>query len=146
MSRAFVKEDDGVPEKGIVVPQTGHPNYVTPHGLAQLRERLAAARDAQDERDIEHLQSRIESAIIVDPKQQQPDVVKFGATVTIEEPDRSQHTYTVVGEDEADPVHGTISWISPLAQALLESRVGKRVLWKRPAGDLPVRVLSIEYR
>ncbi|HEY8315084.1 MAG TPA: GreA/GreB family elongation factor [Candidatus Baltobacteraceae bacterium] len=146
MSRAFVKDDDGTPEKPIAIPQTGFPNYVTPHGLAQLRERLAAAESAAEEAQIEHLRSRVESAIPVDPKQQPAGVVQFGATVSIEEPDGSTHTYTIVGEDEADPLHGTISWISPLAQALVDARVGANVLWKRPAGDLPVRVRSIEYR
>ncbi|HEY8297133.1 MAG TPA: GreA/GreB family elongation factor [Candidatus Baltobacteraceae bacterium] len=146
MSRAFVKDDDGMPDKPLAVPQTDHPNYVTPKGLEQLRERLARARSAGEASQIEHLESRVESAIVVDPREQPTESVNFGATVRIEEPDRSTHIYSIVGEDEADPLHGSISWISPLAQALLDKRTGDRAIWRRPAGDLSVRVLGIEYR
>ncbi len=145
VSRAFVKEDDGA-EQPMALPQTGYPNYVTVAGLAQLRERLDAARASGSEREIEHWGSRVDSAIVVPLEAASTKTVKFGATVTIESPDRTQRTYAIVGEDEADPLRGTISWISPLGQALIDSRVGKRVLWKRPAGDLAVRILAIEYR
>jgi transcription elongation GreA/GreB family factor len=65
--------------------------------------------------------------------------------VTIEGPDRHQSTYRIVGEDEADPLQGRISWLSPLAQALLDHRSGDRVVWQRPAGNVPVRIVSISY-
>ena len=145
MSRAFVKEDDGDSEVVAPRPQRQHPYYVTPEGFAQLQERLAQAQAGGHERETEQLQERIESAIVLDPREQKADVAAFGATVTVETPDRKQQTYRIVGEDEANPLSGTISWLSPLAQALLNHRAGDRVVWKRPAGNLPVRIISIDY-
>src|SRR5579872_989728 len=146
MSRAFVKEDEEVREVGLTRLESQHPNYVTPEGLRRLRERLSEAEASGAERDIAYLRRRIENAIVVDPATQPWDVVAFGATVTVEEPGDRQRVFTIVGEDQADPTHGTISWISPLAAALLGHRVGDRVLWKRPAGDLPLTIRAIEYR
>jgi transcription elongation GreA/GreB family factor len=50
-----------------------------------------------------------------------------------------------VGEDEADAEHGLVSYVSPLAMALLGARVGDEVRWQRPAGDMMIEVLRIEY-
>jgi len=141
-----VKEDEEVREVGLTRLESQHPNYVTPEGLRRLRERLSEAEASGAERDIAYLRRRIENAIVVDPATQPWDVVAFGATVTVEEPGDRQRVFTIVGEDQADPTHGTISWISPLAAALLGHRVGDRVLWKRPAGDLPLTIRAIEYR
>lgn len=145
MSRAFVKEDDGDSEVVAPRPQRQHPYYVTPEGFAQLQERLAQAQASGHERETELLQERIESAIVLDPREQKADAVAFGASVTVETPDRKRQTYRIVGEDEADPLSGTISWLSPLAQALLNHGAGDRVVWKRPAGNLPLRIISIDY-
>lgn len=141
-----MKEDEEVREVGLTRLESQHPNYVTPEGLRRLRERLSEAEASGAERDIAYLRRRIENAIVVDPATQPWDVVAFGATVTVEEPGDRQRVFTIVGEDQADPTHGTISWISPLAAALLGHRVGDRVLWKRPAGDLPLTIRAIEYR
>ena len=145
MSRAFVKESEDAPELPAARPESGHPNYVTPRGLAALEERLRAAEAASDERDAAYLRRRIENAIVVDLAAQPRDEVAFGATVTVEEQDESHRAFTIVGEDQSDPTHGAISWISPLAKALLGAHVGDRVLWHRPAGDLPLTVVAIEY-
>lgn len=145
MSRAFVKEDDGDSEVVAPRPQRQHPYYVTPEGFAQLQERLSQAQAAGNERDVEQLQERIESAIVLDPKEQKGETAAFGATVTVETPDRKRQTYRIVGEDEADPLSGTISWLSPIAQALLEHRAGDRVVWKRPAGNVALRIISVQY-
>jgi transcription elongation GreA/GreB family factor len=145
VSRAFVKEDDGDSEVVAPRPQRQHPYYVTPEGFAQLQERLAQAQAAGNEREVEQAQERIESAIVLDPHEQKSDVAAFGATVTVETPDRKRQTYRIVGEDEANPTSGTISWLSPLAQALMEHRAGDRVVWKRPAGNVAVRIVSIQY-
>lgn len=145
MSRAFVKEDDGDSE--VVAPrlQRQHPYYVTPEGYTQLEERLVKAQAAGNEREVEQTKERIESAIVLDPRDQKADVAAFGASVTVETPDRKQQTYRIVGEDEANPLGGTISWLSPLAQALMEHRAGDRVIWKRPAGNVALRIISIHY-
>lgn len=145
MSRAFVKEDDGETEVVAKRPQRQHPYYVTPGGLERLEQQLADAQASGDARAAEDLSSRIEAAIVVRPQDQPRELVRFGASVTVEAPDRKKSTYRIVGEDEADPPQGSISWLSPLAQALLEHRAGDRVVWQRPAGNVALTIVSISY-
>ncbi len=146
MSRAFVKEDRG--DKEPVAPrlQRQHPYYVTPQGVAQLNARLTEARKAGNTREAEDLQERLDSAIVIDPARQEEGAVHFGARVTVEDSKKQRQVYQIVGEDEADPLSGTISWLSPLARALMEHREGDRVIWERPAGNLPLRIVGIKYR
>ena len=59
--------------------------------------------------------------------------------------DGQKRTFTIVGEDEADLTAGKISYVSPLAEALMDARVGASVLWRRPAGDIDLTVEAIEY-
>ncbi|MBT2747052.1 GreA/GreB family elongation factor [Lysobacter sp. ISL-50] len=160
MSRAFVKEGDGDENAGDLpeLPISEHPNYVTPRGMALLRSRLddavrrvgaldadARLERAHIEREMRWLQARILGAITIAPERQPADRVAFGARVELVDDDGREYRYRVVGEDEADPEHGLISWVSPLARALHGARVGDSALWKRPAGDLSVEVLAIEY-
>lgn len=163
MSRSFVKDaDESVGERLPDIPLSEHPNYVTPRGLAQLRARLIAARERRDalriaadtlpqqselaslERDVRWLNARVGSAIEVDLSQQPRERVAFGAVVTVDS-DEGEARYRIVGEDEADVEHGLVSYVSPLAQALLGARVGDEVLWQRPAGDVSVEIVAIEY-
>lgn len=163
MSRAFVKENDSdLPDDLPELPLSVHPNYVTPQGLTQLRARQAdgeerlAAIDAEAvgarleramiERELRWLQSRISDAIPVAADRQSRERVAFGATVELADRDDRRLRYRIVGEDEADPEHGSISWVSPLARALNGARVGDSVVWRRPAGDLEVEILGIDYR
>jgi transcription elongation factor GreB len=163
MNRAFVKEpDEGAPVEGLPERQISeHPNYVTPSGLKQLEEevgRLETRRlelleqeeDPEDElsyvdRDLRYYTARLESAITVDVARQPRRKVAFGAVVTVDQPDGERQTFSIVGEDEADLAEGKISYTSPLAEALLDARVGKTVLWRRPAGDLKLTVEEIDY-
>ena len=161
MSRAFVKENDSsdtgdLPE----LPLSEHPNYVTPHGLTLLRERLdhnrrrLAAIDptaegapleiGHAEREQRWLQARVMAAIPV-AVPAAADRVGFGATVELVDQDGGSHRYRIVGEDEADPDEGLVSWVSPLARALDGARLGDNRTWQRPAGDLEVEVLAIVY-
>ena len=164
MSRAFVKDDDGdtqdvLPE----LPISTHPNYVTPHGVAVLRQRLAAVHARHDalkaneqetldqrnelaalERDLRYLNARVASAIEVDIAKQPHDRVAFGAIVTVDSAE-GERRWQIVGEDEADAEHGLVSYVSPLATALLGARVGDEVRWQRPAGDMTIEVLRIDY-
>ena len=161
MSRAFVKENDSddtgdLPE----LPLSEHPNYVTPHGLTLLRERLdqtrrrlAAIDPAAEgalleighaEREQRWLQARVMAAIPV-AVPAAADRVGFGATVELVDQDGTTHRYGIVGEDEADPDEGLVSWVSPLARALDGARIGDSRTWQRPAGDLDVEVLAIDY-
>jgi transcription elongation factor GreB len=164
MSRAFVKEDSDNGAGEIAdLPQSPHPNYVTPRGLAQLKERLAAAqarrRALQDTgeggggglalanvaRDIRYLEARIERAIPVDPAKQPHDEVAFGARVRVADDNGEEREFAIVGEDEADAEHGSVSWVSPLAKALIGAGVGDEIVWHRPAGDITLEVLAIRY-
>ena len=145
MSRAFVKEDERETEVVAKRPQRQHPYYVTPEGYEQLGQQLAAAQASGDARAAEQVQERIDAAIVVRPEEQPADVVRFGAAVTVESPDKKRTTYRIVGEDEAEPLKGRISWLSPLAQALLEHRKADRVVWQRPAGNVSLKIVSISY-
>ena len=165
MSRGFVKEDDlehagtDLPER----PLSPHPNYVTPLGLRQLqqqaaeleqvRQQLAPRKEdpavnqklAVTERDLRYFQARLESAIPVDPSQQTGDSVLFGACVTVEDENGDTHEFRIVGEDEADIAQNKVSWVSPLARALLGHKIGDSVIWRRPAGDLALEITGIRY-
>lgn len=162
MSRAFVKEnEDQVPELP-ERPQSPHPNFVTPRGLALLKQQLAELEDSRHrhatehdlldkealhvaERDLRYVQERIVRAVPVDYDQQPKDQVDFGAIVETEDENGTKRKFEIVGEDEADPTIGKLSWVSPLALALKDARVGDTVVWKRPAGDLELEILSIRY-
>ncbi len=99
------------------------------------------------DRRIRFLIKRIESADVVDPERQQElDQVFFGATVTIEDVETAeQQTWQIVGVDEADASDGRISWISPLARALLKAKEGDAVRFQSPAGMREVEIVAIRY-
>ena len=73
------------------------------------------------------------------------DQIFFGATVTYENQDGAQHTVTIVGIDEIDPLNGKISWISPVARALTKAREGDSVVLKTPAGTEELEILAVHY-
>ena len=100
------------------------------------------------DRRIRFLIKRLESATVVNPSEQEnTDQVFFGATVTICEVDgEDEQTWQIVGVDEADVTAGRISWISPLARALLKAREGEVVRFMSPAGMREIEVLEIAYR
>jgi transcription elongation factor GreB len=161
MSRAFIKEKDGdAPDDDLPERQeSGEPNYVTPQGLDDLKRQLAEANAGKARleaskassrsksaltriaRDIRYLQHRIGTAILVEPKSD--DEIRLGATVTID--DGVKHMiFTIVGEDQADPAAGLISWTSPLGRALVGARRGAKVTWQRPVGDVEVTVVGFK--
>ena len=95
---------------------------------------------------IRFLTKRLEIAEVVNPAAQtNRDQVFFGATVTYATPDDKEHTVTIVGIDEADADHGKVSWIAPVARALLKARVGDVVEIKGPRGPGAVEVVAIVY-
>lgn len=97
------------------------------------------------DRRIRFLTKRLEIAKVVDPVLQAGnDQVFFGARVTIAD-ESGEHTYRIVGVDETEPSRGEISWISPLARALLKAHEGDRVRFQSPAGAREVDVLSVDY-
>jgi transcription elongation factor GreB len=107
------------------------------YGKKRLREIDRRAR---------YLSKRIKSAVVVDPRQQQGlRQVFFGATVTYAREDGSEHTVTLVGVDEADLVERKISWLSPVAQALMKAKEGDEVQLKTPAGWEDIEIVAIRY-
>ncbi len=99
------------------------------------------------DRRIRFLTRRLDLAEVVDPARQ-PNVeqVFFGATVMIGDEQGDEQTYQIVGVDETDFARNRISWVSPLARALLKAREGDMVRFQSPAGWREVEVLCIEYR
>ncbi|HKQ26712.1 MAG TPA: transcription elongation factor GreB [Burkholderiales bacterium] len=99
------------------------------------------------DRRIRFLTKRLDAAIVVDPANRETsDQVFFGATITLADNAGEEKTYSIVGIDEADVSRGRISWISPLAKALIKAREGDRVTVKTPAGDEILDILSVEYK
>src|SRR5690606_12095703 len=115
-------------------------NFVTPEGLRQIESRirdleaeLQAARAQEDnalcarvERDLRYWRQRRATARVVEPAAS-PDTVRFGVSVTLRFEDGTERTFRLVGEDEADPPQGLVSWVSPLAKALLGKEIGDMV-------------------
>lgn len=98
------------------------------------------------DRRIRFLTKRIESAEIVDPlRQGDNDQIFFGARVTIAEADGVENTYTIVGVDETDVAQGRISWISPLARALIKAREGDSIRFQSPVGIREIDILEVRY-
>jgi transcription elongation GreA/GreB family factor len=153
MSKAFTKEPDAgdvyddLPDRPI-----SSNNLVTARGLqlietelAALHEAHAAAQDADDRallakinRDLRYWTSRRATAQLVEPPVDTSEV-RFGAHVTIEREDGRRQSFTIVGEDEADPANGTLSYVSPLAQALMAKSVGDAIT----AGSTEAEIVEI---
>jgi transcription elongation factor GreB len=85
--------------------------------------------------------------VVIDPaSREDTDQVFFGATVIVMDRDGAEKTYSIVGIDETDLSRGRISWISPLATALIKGREGDTVIVKTPGGDEMLEVVGIEYK
>ncbi|AWK86541.1 transcription elongation factor GreB [Azospirillum thermophilum] len=98
------------------------------------------------DRRIRYLNKRLESATVVDPADQKNrDQIFFGATVTYAREDGAENTIKIVGADEVDLDRGHVSWVSPIARALLKARKGDLVDLRTPAGVEQIEVLDIRY-
>jgi transcription elongation factor GreB len=98
------------------------------------------------DRRIRFLTKRMDLAEVVDPTAHHgSDQVYFGATVTYCNAAGEEHTVTIVGIDELDPLHGKISWVSPVARALTKAHVGDTVTLQTPAGLDELEVLEVSY-
>lgn len=144
MSVAFTKEDSAETASETQLPDrpiSEHPNLVTADGLKALEQQLAEAQAAIEAasgiddvnekrrqqalplRDARYLAERVRTAQVIDAPTSH-DVVAFGSTVTFARDDGRVQTYRIVGEDEADPKAGTISFVSPVARLLMGKAVG----------------------
>ena len=165
MSKAFTRESDDAPDElparsyGAELPD-GAPNYMTAAGAARQRDELdrltrvarpalLAAADPRAlhelDRRIAFLRRRVEAVEVVDPASQPPGVALFGATIGLRDEDGEERRCRIVGVDEANPARGDVSWVSPLAKALLGARVGEVVTVRSPRGDEEIEVLEIGY-
>ncbi|WP_417822068.1 transcription elongation factor GreB [Terasakiella sp.] len=98
------------------------------------------------DRRVRFLTKRIEAAVVVNPEEQtNRDQIFFGAFVVYENEREEKVSVRIVGEDEVDSTNGLISWISPVARALMKARVGDLVTVKTPKGDDELEILEIRY-
>ena len=97
------------------------------------------------DRRIRYLSKRLDSAVVVDNAGKTHDRVYFGATVTVADESGAERTISIVGVDELDPSNGRVSWISPIATALLKASVGDVVTMRTPRGVEELEILAIRY-
>lgn len=167
MSKAFTREDDSVAEEPVRRPVSSLPdgakNYLTPKGEQNMRTELArlieverptaaslpdqeeSARELQliDAR-INHLQSSLATAVVVQPPNPPYEQVLFGAAVTVRD-QFGESRYRIVGVDETDLDNDEVSWMSPIAKALLNAKLGQRVKFRFPAGEDELEIINISY-
>ena len=158
MSKAFTRESDDMPDAP-VAPRQRSPlppeakNYLTPDGARRLREELeqlvqverprqvASPENPEAKRHLQvldqriyYLQQSLQSAVVVAPPVVPEAGVRFGASVTVRDSRGIESRYRIVGVDETDIERGWVSWLSPIAKALLNARLGDRV---RPPRQVP---------
>jgi transcription elongation factor GreB len=97
------------------------------------------------ERRIRYLMKRLEIAEVVDPRDQDQDRAFFGATVAYLDGKGEEHAVSIVGTDEVDPARRRVSWVSPIAKALLKARAGDSVTVDTPSGPEELEILEIRY-
>ena len=161
MSKAFTREDaNGDEERHVPVPLSllpeGAKNLMTPDGVERLRQEvrlLLAARHSEGTESarrvsrIQRLRQALSTAFVVSPPSgEELKKVKFGATVRVRHEDGSEVSYRIVGVDEGDLDRDWISWISPMAQALLNKQVGEKAEFTVPPCLIQLEVLDIAYR
>lgn len=172
MSSAFLKNETA--DAPVVIPARaplppGTTNYVTPRGLALLRDELTEleVKHARIQTDITegnermrqlallngqigNLNQRIASARVVDPQHQPHNEIRFGATVTLRtltgKKSGEERYFTLVGVDEADASHGRIAFTAPIARAMQGKRVGETVSLRTMRGEDVMEVTAITYK
>jgi transcription elongation factor GreB len=169
VSKAFTRESDdesGAEDTPSMRPQlpAGTRNYITREGADRLKQRLndllekkqamatmsnepgtgAEADQRKIESAIRRLQQILDSVIVAEIPADQ-EKVAFGASVMVRHRNGEEAAYHIVGVEEADPERGSISWISPLARALLSQRAGDKVRFRSPAGDEELTIMTVRY-
>jgi transcription elongation GreA/GreB family factor len=119
--------------------------------LSDLREEHQAQDDLasksvvlEAERDLSYYVERLRTAVLVEPQPNPSGQVRFGSFVSAVDEEGSVYDVRLVGEDEADVPQGLVSYVSPLAKALMGARVGDDVLWQRPAGVIRLEILTVD--
>lgn len=167
MSKAFTREDDAADEPVLPAPVSllppGVKNYLTVGGAERLQAELSrlndqrsellgrAVRDPEVKREvaqldqrIRYLQTSLATAAIVDPPGAKARKVQFGSTVTVRDGRGEESVYRIVGVDETDFDRNEISWLSPIAKALMNAEVGQKVPFKFPKGATELEIRRIE--
>jgi transcription elongation factor GreB len=169
MSKAFTREENEGPDLPDLPPTTsalppGAKNYMTRAGADRLRAQLARliererprlTQEAADDPDVKRrlglidqrifqLEQSLQTAEVISPPTDPPGTVTFGSTVTVRGPD-GEETFRIVGVDETDHERGWVSWLSPVARALMNAKKGERVRFKYPCGEEDLEILGISY-
>jgi transcription elongation factor GreB len=169
MSKAFTRESDDLPERPTplrlpsLLPPGGK-NYLTPDGARRFQEELnrlvekerpkaAVASPDNEQRQhlqtidqrIQHLRQTLQTAEVVSQPPKPWNQVRFGATVKVRDAKGEGSCYRIVGAAEMDADRGWVSWLSPIAKALLNARLGQRVRFKFPSGEAQLEILNISY-
>jgi transcription elongation GreA/GreB family factor len=160
MSVAFTREESAEAAAEVELPDrpiSAHPNLVTASGLEALTNAMSESRALYDaaqriedgperrravavaSRDMRYFVDRLRTAQLIPPPADF-NAVAFGHRVTFRRADGRRQAFRIVGEDEADPRNGSISYVSPVARALIGRAVGETVL----AGDHEIEILSID--
>ena len=145
----------------------GAKNYLTPDGAARLRSELdellknerpglAGGSETADEPETRRLRQALDArmaelervlhtAVVVPAPAPPHEQVRFGATVLVRDRNGEEARYRIVGVDETDIDRGWVSWLSPIARALLNTRVGQRVRFQLPSGEAELEIVEIRY-
>ena len=170
MSKAFTREENEGPEMADLPPVTsalppGATNYMTAAGAERLRTEVsrlidtdrprlaeAARKDPEAKRRLALLDQRIfqieqslGSAQVVSHPPGLADRVTFGASVTVRGTDGNDAKYRIVGVDEIEMEENAVSWLSPIARALMNKKAGDRVRFESPAGPQELEIVAIAY-
>jgi transcription elongation factor GreB len=169
MSKAFTREENEGPDLPDLPPlsstlPSGAKNYITRGGADRLREELerliqeerpalaGAADDPEAQRRLSildqkvfQLEQSLQSAEVVEPGSGPIDSVRFGASVTVRENEGEETTYRIVGVDEIDLDRGWVSWLSPIARALMKAKLGQHVRFKFPSGEKSLEIVRIAH-
>jgi len=165
MSKAFTRESDDAPDlpaqQQSPLPP-GAKNYMTLggeaslqnelSGLIQKRSSLAGSTEAEAKRKLQSLDQRIgylqqslRSAVVVSPPPKPWEQIRFGATVTVRDSRGEELKYRIVGVDEMDANRDWVSWLSPIAKALVNAKLGQKIRFRFPAGEVQLEVVEICY-
>jgi transcription elongation factor GreB len=168
MSKAFTREENEGPDRPDLPPPVstlppGAKNYMTRSGADRMREEisrlleserppLVASSDQDAKRRLSILDQRVfqleqslQSAEVISPPGTVAEHVTFGATVTARDASGDVSIYRIVGVDETDFDRGWVSWLSPIARALMNARIGQRVRFRSPSGEQDLEIVQIKY-
>ena len=169
MSKAFTRESDDAPEppprpRATSPLPPGAKNYLTADGARRMQAQLdqltqierpkltAALEDPETRRRLQSLDQQVHylhqtlgTAVVVTPPTAPWEQVRFGATVTVRSSRSEETRYRIVGIDETDADRDWVSWLSPVARALLNARLGEHVRFKFPSGEEELEIVRIEY-